>query len=125
MGILKVIPGTYIYIGSAFGPGGLKSRISHHRKPSTVKHWHIDYIKPALHLEQIWYTCNLESEEHNWARMIGSLNHAEIPLAGFGSSDCQCPSHLYYFPQRPCFQEFQAQLEKYLGKKPNLQLEQS
>jgi Uri superfamily endonuclease len=31
-GLLHIRPGFYIYVGSAFGPGGLGARIAHHRK---------------------------------------------------------------------------------------------
>ena len=29
-GLLHTLPGNYIYVGSAFGPGGLESRLSRH-----------------------------------------------------------------------------------------------
>lgn len=124
LGMFKVSPGTYIYIGSAFGPGGLQSRISHHRKQFTVKHWHIDYLKPMIQLEQIWYTCDPVPREHTWAQVIGSFYNATIPLNGFGSSDCRCPSHLFYFPRGPVILEFQERLATYLNETSILSVEQ-
>ena len=32
LGTLNLQPGCYVYVGSAFGPDGLKARIGHHRK---------------------------------------------------------------------------------------------
>ena len=42
LGRLAVQSGYYVYVGSAFGPGGLKARIAHHVKISRRPHWHID-----------------------------------------------------------------------------------
>lgn len=42
-GILDIKIGYYLYIGSAFGPGGIKSRVSRHFKQKKP-HWHIDYL---------------------------------------------------------------------------------
>jgi Uri superfamily endonuclease len=39
LGRLHVRPGFYVYVGSAFGPGGLKARIAHHMKISARPHW--------------------------------------------------------------------------------------
>jgi Uri superfamily endonuclease len=44
LGTLKFEKGFYIYIGSARGPGGLRTRLTRHvRGPARIK-WHIDYI---------------------------------------------------------------------------------
>ena len=32
LGTLALKPGVFIYVGSAFGPGGLAARIRHHRR---------------------------------------------------------------------------------------------
>jgi Uri superfamily endonuclease len=37
LGTLTLQPGYYVYVGSAFGPGGLKARIGHHRKNFLTK----------------------------------------------------------------------------------------
>jgi len=34
-------------------------------------------------------------------RRILSLPGAEVPVAGFGSSDCRCAAHLVYFSDHP------------------------
>jgi len=45
LGNLQLCPGYYVYIGSAFGPGGLRARIDHHQRLAKRPHWHIDYLR--------------------------------------------------------------------------------
>ncbi len=52
-GVLAVQPGYYVYVGSAFGPGGLKARLAHHAGPAKSPHWHIDYLRAALPLREL------------------------------------------------------------------------
>ncbi|MGB9806058.1 MAG: GIY-YIG nuclease family protein [Thermoproteota archaeon] len=47
VGALKTIflsRGFYVYNGSAYGVGGLLSRIKHHLEKRKRLHWHIDYL---------------------------------------------------------------------------------
>ncbi len=44
LGSFNIIPGFYAYVGSAFGPGGLRARIRHHLESVAQPHWHIDYL---------------------------------------------------------------------------------
>ena len=96
LGILDLNPGFYIYVGSAFGPGGLKARIAHHCRKAERPHWHIDYLGPFLDLRQIWYTCGPVHHEHQWARIMENTRGVSVPLVGFGSSDCRCNCHLFF-----------------------------
>ena len=36
--------GTYVYAGSAFGPGGIRARVSRHLRTGKKPHWHIDHL---------------------------------------------------------------------------------
>jgi Uri superfamily endonuclease len=110
LGTLRIKPGFYVYIGSAFGPGGLKARIGHHRKDSGRPHWHLDYLRRYLGLDEIWYTCDPEHREHQWVTILSQNRKAAVPLAGFGSSDCHCESHLYYFSSRPSGKYFRRKI---------------
>jgi Uri superfamily endonuclease len=101
LGLLSIQPGHFIYVGSALGPGGLSARLSHHLNPEKRFHWHIDYLLQKAVITKIWYTYNPIRQEHNWARHLQSLPGAFIPLNGFGSSDCRCQAHLFYFPEPP------------------------
>ncbi|MBE0698753.1 MAG: DUF123 domain-containing protein, partial [Anaerolineaceae bacterium] len=37
--------GDYIYLGSAWGPGGLRARLAHHVRIASSPHWHIDWLR--------------------------------------------------------------------------------
>jgi Uri superfamily endonuclease len=111
LGRLAVRRGFYVYIGSAFGPGGLRGRVGRHRKPSSNLHWHIDYLKAAIPLREVWCSYDANPREHQWAALLLNTAGAQIPLPGFGASDCRCPTHLVYFTGRPSLEEFQQQLD--------------
>jgi Uri superfamily endonuclease len=110
LGALRVRPGFYVYVGSAFGPGGLKARIAHHGRISERPHWHIDYLRSILHLNEAWYTYAAERNEHQWADTFSSLRGATIPMTGFGASDCSCISHLFAFSTHPSIRSFRRRL---------------
>ena len=97
LGTLALMPGFYLYIGSAFGPGGLRARIAHHRKMATRPHWHIDYLRPKASLACVWYSCDAHKREHLWAEVAGEMHGATVLLGRFGASDCSCVTHLFYF----------------------------
>ena len=101
LGTLLLQPGYYVYVGSAFGPGGLKARIAHHKTSAARPHWHIDYLRSILHLKAVWYTYDCKQHEHRWADTLRGLKGARLPLAGFGASDCSCKSHLLLFSTQP------------------------
>ena len=43
-GSASLVPGRYLYAGSAYGPGGLKARIARHMRPAKVQRWHVDQL---------------------------------------------------------------------------------
>ncbi|MCM8769502.1 MAG: GIY-YIG nuclease family protein [Candidatus Omnitrophica bacterium] len=99
LGTISLYPGFYLYVGSAFGLGGLAARIRHHLVFSEKPHWHIDYVRPYLKLERICYFLE-EKQEHRWAKKLTSEPGVRLPLIGFGSSDCHCASHFFFTPCR-------------------------
>ena len=101
LGALELRRGFYVYVGSALGPGGVRARVAHHAQLSPRPHWHIDYLRPHLLLDRVGYSYGRIRREHRWARFIRALTGASVPLAGFGSSDCRCEAHLFYFATRP------------------------
>jgi Uri superfamily endonuclease len=111
LGTLHLQHGIYAYIGSAFGPGGLEARIKHHLYSSSRPHWHIDYLSPILNLNEIWYTCDQTRREHQWAEFHAGARNAAIPLPGFGSSDCSCPSHLFFYQSPPSGKHFRQKIQ--------------
>jgi Uri superfamily endonuclease len=98
LGVLPLRPGWYIYVGSAFGPGGLRARIGHHRRVARRPHWHVDYLRRRTRLVAVWYISRVRCE-HEWAQRLGAIPGAAMPLAGFGSSDCRCTAHLLQFDE--------------------------
>ena len=100
LGKMNTEPGYYLYVGSAFGPGGIQARVRHHRKTATRPHWHIDYLRAEAELINAW--CVYGSRcEHEWAYSMAQNEDVTMPLKGFGSSDCNCATHLFYFRHRP------------------------
>jgi Uri superfamily endonuclease len=106
LGRLDLKPGFYVYIGSAFGPGGLKARLGHHLKVSSRPRWHIDYLRPLTNVSDLWFTYDPARWEHQWADLMSQKMHGLIQMPGFGSSDCACLSHLFHFPTPPSGRTF-------------------
>jgi len=103
--------GFYIYIGSAFGHGGLRSRLGRHITRRKRSRWHIDYLRRFAELVEIWYTLHPEKAECFWAEVIRQSRHTRIPCAGFGASDCRCRSHLFHFQRKPGIQTFRRKVK--------------
>ena len=55
LGVLEAQPGYYVYVGSALGPGGLAARLGRHLRREKTWHWHVDYLRAAAHVEELWY----------------------------------------------------------------------
>ena len=112
LGDIKFSQGYYAYIGSAFGPGGIKARVGRHLRLSHNKHWHIDYIKTAMEVEEVWLIYTDEHIEHQCAQLCSELKGAQVAWPGFGSSDCSCASHLYFYAAKPSFRSFTRRFKK-------------
>ena len=110
LGRLTLRPGFYVYVGSAFGPGGLKARVSHHARTAHRPHWHVDYVRGRARLDEVWYTYDAVSREHQWADVFARTRGTLIPLQGFGSSDCRCASHLFFFRSMPSGKSFRRKI---------------
>ena len=93
--------GWYFYTGSAHGSGGLRSRIHRHLIADAKVHWHIDFLKRVMKMQQVWYDLHEVNQECMITRTIMSVEGAGIPIKGFGASDCHegCPAHLVSFTQ--------------------------
>ena len=104
-GTINIEPGYYCYVGSAFGPGGVKARVARHYRTGKAKHWHIDYLREHLELVGVWYSCQNNKLEHDWAGTLSAMPGME-PIQGFGCSDCQCYSHLFRSVNQPVFRQF-------------------
>lgn len=105
-GTFEFAAGWYTYVGSAFGPGGLRGRLNHHLTPVTRPHWHIDYLRQVAVIEQVWVQSGTTSHEHDWAYVLQCLPEASIPAPRFGASDCRCHTHLCWFAYPPVLHTF-------------------
>ena len=94
LGMFTFPAGTYLYVGSARGPGGIAARVCRHIQEVSDKrrHWHIDWLRQiAWPIGLIWSHADATSE-CLWAEIL-SAQGLRKP-ARFGASDCRCPGHL-------------------------------
>lgn len=97
LGVFDFPAGPYLYLGSAFGPGGLSGRLKHHLSTPKRTHWHIDYLRQQAQIGAIGYSVSPDSLECEWSSKVACADKTFIPAPGFGASDCQrgCAAHLY------------------------------
>ena len=112
LGKMSVRKGCYVYVGSAFGSGGIFARIKHHCRISESYHWHIDYLRPAVVTTEVWYSYDPVKREHEWAGIFMEVHGVKLPLKGFGSTDCNCESHLFFFRVPPSIRMFRKRIEQ-------------
>lgn len=109
-GTLDIRPGYYLYIGSAFGPGGVRARVSRHCRELKPRHWHIDYLREHADLVSIWYSHDPVRLEHRWAETVSAMGGME-PVMGFGCTDCKCASHLFFSAEMPGLSAFRRMVD--------------
>ena len=102
MGMLTFPKGYYLYVGSAMGSNSstsLENRVKRHLSEARHKKlfWHIDYFLASeiSLLTKIYLIPSLIRLECVLAGEILSVSDKYIK--SFGSSDCFCSSHLFYF----------------------------
>jgi Uri superfamily endonuclease len=99
-GQLDLQPGYYLYVGSSFGSGGVRARVSRHLRREKRKHWHIDYLREHVTPEEVWISYAANRLEHKWAGILFELPEM-LPVQDFGCSDCGCYSHLFFTLRMP------------------------
>lgn len=97
LGTLSLPGGYYIYVGSAMA--NLTHRIDRHRRLRKLFHWHIDSLRSVAQLQSIFPIRSSERLECEISRALSEI--ADWTVAGFGSSDCQCQSHLFAMKTDP------------------------
>ena len=83
--------GFYVYVGSSMN--NLEKRITRHLSKDKKIHWHIDYLLEKTEILEVSIKENTIKEECKIANMFKEKLE-KIP--GFGCSDCNCQSHLFY-----------------------------
>jgi len=104
LGFYKFQEGCYVYTGSA--RRNMIARVTRHLSSPNKKsqdkksqnkklHWHIDYFLAHKFVRIVNVQFNARAECNLNQECAG-----EIPVPGFGSSDCHnsCHSHLKFFP---------------------------
>jgi len=103
LGTANLDAGYYTYTGSAMGRGSssLAGRISRHLRGAKKKRWHIDYLlsNAKSEIEAVLALPSRRRLECEVNQHIIKLLRPEVPILGFGASDCisGCKSHLLYF----------------------------
>ncbi|MCQ2969984.1 MAG: GIY-YIG nuclease family protein [archaeon] len=95
LGKIQFEKGYYIYVGSAMN--SLMARIKRHLSDEKKLHWHIDYLLKNAEITDVIYNSSTKKVECELSEFIGSKTTG---ITGFGCTDCDCKSHLYYFKNR-------------------------
>lgn len=112
LGKLNLVPGFYLYCGSARGPGGVRARVDRHLRKQKKRRWHIDYLSTKIPILDVWYSYAQFWHECRWAETVIAWAGNQVPFAGFGSSDCHCDAHLTYFRKQPKVSEFKRRMSQ-------------
>lgn len=99
LGRFEFPAGFYIYVGSA--QNNLEHRIRRHLRREKKLRWHIDYLLQHGRVVSVHTYAGGKKKECILSREIGKIKDASVPVKGFGSSDCSCHAHLYYFRHAP------------------------
>ena len=97
LGTLDFPAGHYIYVGSAMR--GLAARMTRHLRLRKRHHWHIDYLRARADHAEVLAVRSSQREECALAQAMGTL--FQPGPVGFGSSDCNCPTHLFHSGPEP------------------------
>ena len=93
LGVPNLGPGWYIYVGNAYGPGGLGARLNRHCRTGKATHWHVDHLTALGEIRAL--AVQPDGDECAIIAALCALGDFAHPLNGFGSSDCRtCRSHL-------------------------------
>jgi Uri superfamily endonuclease len=94
LGKIRFEKGSYIYVGSAMN--SLEPRLKRHLSSEKKLHWHIDYLLKESVITDIIFNESKRVE----CELSQFISKKATGIKGFGCSDCDCESHLYYFKNR-------------------------
>lgn len=100
LGAHTLSPGYYVYVGSAWGPGGLAARVSRHVRGDGRPHWHVDYLRRVAEPVALWLGPGAR-DECAWAQALLVRPDAHVVVPRFGASDCNCAAHLAWLGETP------------------------
>ena len=87
--------GAYFYVGSA--QRNLSARLKRHSNKKKSLRWHIDYLSSKARMLGAVTISRPRKHECELAKELGKI--FEVPVSGFGASDCRCSGHLFYAPE--------------------------
>lgn len=106
--------GFYGYVGSALG--NLEKRVARHLGTRKKLHWHIDYLLAVTTVRAVVYA---ETRQKKECPVAQALSRKLASKPNFGSSDCNCPSHLFFCQNRESPKEFVLDSFKHLNLIPS------
>jgi sugar fermentation stimulation protein A len=89
--------GYYLYVGSA--RKNLSRRVERHRRGGVKHFWHIDYLREHADFHNAFPVRSPDPLECRIAAALEKVAGGRVE--GFGSSDCSCPSHLFFMDHDP------------------------
>ncbi|WEL19986.1 GIY-YIG nuclease family protein [Candidatus Nanohalococcus occultus] len=95
LGKIQFPEGIYVYVGSAMN--SVEKRLERHFSRTENKHWHIDYFSAVA--QPIDYFILPENSSYECV-LSETANAIGEPVDSFGSSDCECKTHLYRIKNR-------------------------
>ncbi len=93
LGNVRFPKGYFAYVGSAMS--GIEARVARHERAIKKVHWHVDRLTLAGRVLGAWMIPSNGDVECDVNRFIEGLPGARPVVPGFGSSDCDCATHLH------------------------------
>ncbi len=116
-GTFRLPAGHLLYVGTAFGAGGVLSRTDRHVLGTGPRLWQLDDLRGFAAPVARWWTHHPSPLEHAWARAAADLPGCLGVAPGAGGTDCHstgdrrvCPAHLFAFAAPPTPRAFARRL---------------
>ncbi len=108
LGDFELVPGYYLYVGSACGEGGIRDQIDLYRQFPHEPTSHVDILLSHAELVEVWYSESNRRLAGEWAELLATVPGLRQPLRRFGSSEYHRShiNHLFYSKKAPRFQWF-------------------
>ncbi|MCG8512479.1 MAG: GIY-YIG nuclease family protein [Rhodospirillales bacterium] len=88
--------GTYVYLGSARGPGGIRARCARHLRTDKSLRWHVDHLSAVAVPGGVKAVPFPDDTECGLSSRLAARPDLAAAVPGFGNSDCRiCESHLF------------------------------
>jgi Uri superfamily endonuclease len=94
LGMIDFRKGRYFYVGSS--QNNVEKRVARHMKDNKKIHWHIDYLTTSKAFRKIGAKIFESDKKEKECEISAKLGKKYSSIEGFGCSDCQCKSHLFY-----------------------------